>query len=183
MMTQEFRLAGIAALLFAATFWGVSVAQEEGHHDDDKAHHQSKEIAWFDMEHCEICKNMASMKDQMHKIKWEIHMLENGMVSIAIVPEDMKEEMAKAEQGVMQTVSKLEQGEQLHMCGYCNSYGKLMSMGAKFQKIKSLGVDLSIVTSDDAEVVKEIQAMGKKAKVEHEKMLKRAKDEHASHEK
>ncbi len=39
------------------------------------------------------------------------------MISVAKVPDDMKGAMEKAEAGVQATVAKLEQGEQLVMCG------------------------------------------------------------------
>lgn len=166
-MARRIRVAVIFGLLVSISWCGVATAQDE--------EQKEKEIAWFDMDHCEICKNMASMKHSMHKIKWESHELDNGMITVAVVPDDMKEEMAKAEEGVQKTVAKLEQGEQLDMCGYCQNYGKLMGMGAKFKELKTVGVNISIVTSSDPEVVKEIHAMGKQAKIEHEKMLKKLK--------
>ncbi len=50
-----------------------------------------------------------------------------------------------------------------------------MSLGAKFKEIKTMGVSISIVTSSDPEVVKEIHAVGKRAKVDHDKMVVKAK--------
>jgi len=165
MMVRRISLTVIFGLLVSTSLWAVATVQ-----DDEK---QDKEIAWFDMDHCEICKNMASMKDSMHRIKWETHMLDNGMITVSVVPDDMKEEMAKAEAGVEKTVAKLEQGEQLDMCGFCQNYGKLMMLGAKFKELRTVGVNISIVTSSDPEVVKEIHAMGKRSRIEHEKMLKK----------
>jgi len=136
---------------------------------------QDKEVAWFDMDHCAICKNMASMKDDMHKIKWDVHMLDNGMLMVSVVPRKMKEGMAKAGEGVKKTVKRLESGEQLDLCGFCQSYGGLMEMGADIKELKSVGVDITVITSSDAEVVKKIQAFGKKSKVEHKKMLAQMK--------
>ena len=140
--------------------------------DQDK---QDKEIAWFDMDHCEICKNMASMKNDMHKIKWDVHMLDNGMLMVSVVPKKMKEGMAKAEKGVEATVKELESGKQLDMCGFCQSYGGLMQMGASIKDLKTVGVDITIITSSDPEVVKKIQAFGEQSKVEHKKMLEQMK--------
>ena len=146
---------------------GVVAAQ------DDKDKDQGKEIAWFDMERCEVCKNFAPMKDTMHRIKWENHMLDNGMISVSVVPEDMKADMAKAQANIQSTVARLTQGEQLDMCGHCQFMGKMMQMGAKFKQLQTVGVDITLVTSSDAEVVKEIQTFAKKSQVEHEKMLKK----------
>ena len=169
MFVRRIFLAVIFGLMVSIGYSGVALAQDEAKHES--------EIAWFDFENCAICKNMASMKHDMHKVKWEMHMLDKGMLSVSIVPDEMKSKMTKAEEGVQKTVAKLEQGEQLTMCGYCQNYGKLMEMGATFKQLKSLGVDISIVTSDDPDVVKEIHAMAKRAKVEHEKMLKKVASE------
>lgn len=160
-------LAVVFGLIVSTSLCAVAVVQEE--------EKQEKEAVWFDFDNCAICKNMASMKHDMHKIEWESHMLDNGMISIAKVPDDMADAMKKAEEGVQATVAKLEQGEQLEMCGYCQNYGKLMGLGASFKEIKTMGVNVSVVTSSDPKVVKEIQAMGKRAKAEHDKMLARVK--------
>ena len=165
MSARRFCLAVIFGLLVSTSLCSVATAQEE--------EKQEKEIAWFDMDHCEICKNMASMKHDMHKIKWETEMLDDGIITVSVVPDDMKAEMEKAEAGVQKTVARLEQGEHLDMCGFCQNYGKLMGMGAKFKTLKMAGVNVDIITSSDQEVVTEIHAMGKKFKGEHEKMLKR----------
>lgn len=160
-------LALMFGLLVSTSLCAIAVVQEK--------EKQETEAIWFDLDNCAICKNMASMKHEMHKIEWESHMLDNGMISIAKVPDDMKDAMKKAEEGVQATVAKMGQGEQLEMCGYCQNYGKLMDMGASFKEIKTMGVNISVVTSSDPDVVKEIQAMGKRAKVEHDKMIARIK--------
>jgi len=136
---------------------------------------QDNEIAWFDMDHCDICKNMVSMKDDMHLIKWDVHMLDNGLLMVSVIPEEMKEPMAKAEKGVEATVKELESGKQLDLCGFCQSYGGLMQMGANIKDLKTVGVDITIITSSDPEVVKKIQEFGKQSKVEHKKMLEQTK--------
>ena len=173
-MMARISLAVMFGLLVSTSLCAVAIVQEE--------EKQETEAVWFDMDNCAICKNMASMKHDMHKIEWESHMLDDGMITVAKVPDDMKAAMEKAEAGVQQTVAKLEQGEQLEMCGYCQNYGKLMGMGAKFKDIKTMGVNISVVTSCEPDVVKEIQAMGKRAKIEHDKMNAKAKS-HAGDEK
>jgi hypothetical protein len=167
-MMARISLAVMFGLLVSTSLCAVAIVQEE----EEK---QETEAVWFDMDNCAICKNMASMRHDMHKIEWESHMLDDGMITVAKVPDDMKAAMEKAEASIQQTVAKLEQGEQLELCGYCQNYGKLMEMGAKFKEIKTMGVSISVVTSRDKEVVKEIQAMGKKAKIEHDKMIAKIK--------
>ena len=74
-MMTRISLAVVFGLLVATSLSAVAFVQE-----DEK---QESEAAWFDMDNCAICKNMASMKHDMHKIKWESHMLDNGMISVA----------------------------------------------------------------------------------------------------
>ncbi len=159
--------------VFSTSICGMVAAQDEKDDEKDK----EQEIAWFDMDHCEICKNFASMKDSMHRIKWENHLLDDGMISVSIVPDDMKDDMDKANAGIQKTVAKLEQGEQMDMCGHCQYMGKMIMSGAKFKELQTVGVDISIVTSSDPEVVKEIHAFAKQSKIEHEKMLKKIESE------
>ena len=169
MTARRINFVVLFGFVFSTSICGVVAAQDEKDKD--------KEIAWFDMDHCEICKNFASMKDSMHRIKWENHLLDDGMISVSVVPDDMKEHMAKAQAGIQATVAKLQQGEQLDMCGHCHFMGKMMMLGAKFKELQTVGVDITIVTSSDSEVVKEIHAFAKQSKTEHEKMLEKLKAE------
>ena len=105
MKARRIGLAVVFGLLVSTSLCAPATAQ-----DDEK---QGEEIAWFDMDQCEICKNMASMKHDMHKIQWESHLLDDGMISVSVVPDDMKDTMKKAEAGIEKTVAKLQQGEQL----------------------------------------------------------------------
>jgi hypothetical protein len=141
-----------------------------------------KTIAWFDVDHCDICKNMASMKTDMHKIKWDVKMLDDGMLMVSVVPKKMKAEMDKAQVGVQATVKKLESGEKLDLCGFCQSYGNLMEMGADIEDVELVGVNVTIIRSTDPEVVKKIQAFGKQSKTEHNKMLAKIKSESKANE-
>lgn len=169
---QMFSRKSICYALMLGFVFSTGLFNEVSAQDEKK---QDKEIAWFDLDHCEICQNMASMKDDMHKIKWDVHMLDNGMLMVSVVPRKMKEAMAKADEGVQATVKKLEAGEQLDMCGFCQTYGELMGMGANIKDLKTVGVNITVITSSDPEVVKKIQAFGKQSKVEHKKMLAQAK--------
>ncbi len=169
MTARKLNLVVLFGIVLSTSLCGVVAAQDEKDQD--------KEIAWFDMEHCEICKNFASMKHSMHRIKWENNLLDDGMISVSVVPDDLKEDNAKAQAGIQATVAKLQQGEQLDMCGHCHFMGKMMMLGAKFKEIKSVGVDIMIVTSPDPEVVKQIHAFAKQSQTEHEKMLKKIKAE------
>ncbi len=154
------------SLLLAPVFVSSTFAQGE----KEQTH-----TAWFDMDHCAICKNMAENKDMMAKIKWETYMIPDGFLSIAVVPDDMKDAMAKAEKGMEKAIAKLEAGEQLELCGYCSSFGSLLAEGAKKTDLKTVGGDIMMLTSTDPEVVKKIQEHAKKSMAEHKKMMEEMK--------
>jgi hypothetical protein len=136
---------------------------------------QEKGPAWFDMDHCAICKNLASMKNDIPKIKSDTQMLDNGIIMISVVPRKMREAMEQAEKGMQATIEELESGKPLELCGFCQNYGNLMQMGANFKEIETVGVNLTLITSSDPEVVKKIQAFGKQSVVEHDKMVAKIK--------
>lgn len=155
-------------VILISTGWFNNISAQDGDTQDN-------EIAWFDFDHCEICKNMASMKTDMHNIKWEMNLLDNGVIMVSVVPKKMKQAMSEAEKGVQATVTELESGKELKLCGFCNTYGDLMAMGAQFKDLKTVGVDISIITSSDPEVVKKIQEFGKRSSVEHDRMVAKYK--------
>jgi len=119
-------------------------------------------IAWFDMENCPICKCMAAEKGLMESIKWETHLIDNGMISITTVPSDKKEAMAKCEKEMKAAIDKVKAGEKMPLCGFCTSYAALIEAGAKEQEIKTETGTVSLMTSDKPEVVKKIQDHAKK---------------------
>ena len=161
------RPALIFSLMISLGVFAQAVAQ-----DQDKP---AGKMRWFDMDHCAICANLASQKQEMHRIKWELHQLDNGTLTISVIPEDMKKGMSDVEKGIEKTVGELMSGKALDLCGYCETYGQLMGMGAKFKDLKTVGGKISIITSSDSEIVEQIHAFGERSKVEHAKMLNRIK--------
>lgn len=127
---------------------------------------------WFDMENCAICKNMAKEKGLMEHVKWEAYLLDNGMMSIAVVPENMRESMDRAHVAMKATAKKLESGESMNLCGFCQSYGELVMAGAKKQEMKTIGGDVMFITSDNPEIVKKIHAHTEKTIVAAKDMKK-----------
>jgi hypothetical protein len=73
----------------------------------------------------------------------------------------------------MEAVAKeLESGKSLAMCGFCEAYGKLMTAGAKAKDVDGEFTSVSMVTSDDPEVIKQIHQVAdrciKEQKAMHE---------------
>ena len=61
-----------------------------------------------------------------------------------------------------ETGKKLQAGEQMYLCGSCMAYGELMMAGAKFQSIPTAHGNVSLITSDDPDMVARIQKYGQK---------------------
>lgn len=132
--------------------------------------------SWFDLENCAVCKNMSGQEGLLQNIKWENHVIPNGMLSIAVIPDDYKDVMDTAHKGMEATLARLQNGEAMHLCGFCESYGALKAMGAKSTELKTVGGDISMMTSDDPAVVTKIQAHAKKSIDEFAKMMEHNHD-------
>ncbi len=134
------------------------------------AHVTEAAVPWFDLEHCPICKCMSSQKGLMESMTWETHVVPNGMLSVAVIPADKKDAMAACKKNMMAVIDKVKAGEKMDLCGYCNSYGALEKAGAKKTEIETAAGMISMLTSDDPEVVKKIQDHAKTTIKEFEAM-------------
>lgn len=129
-------------------------------------HHEGK--AWFDVEKCALCKHMGDHQKMMSAMKWEVHPTKQGMISIAMVPEEHQAEMKKLHQQIEAEVTKLESGQEMQLCGFCDSYGELMAKGAEEQQIETSFGMVTLVTSDDPETAVAIQKHAKRAMKEYQ---------------
>ncbi len=139
---------------------------------------QDQEAAWFDMASCEICKHMAEVEGLMQNVKWETHIIPNGMMMVSVVPDSMKEAMSTARQNMMQTISRIESGESVQCCGFCQSYGALTNGGAVETRIESAAGEITLLTSDDPAVVEKIHAHAKRTIAETEAMMANMPHQH-----
>ena len=126
---------------------------------------------WFDMHKCEVCKPMASNMHLMGEIKWETHMIPNGFLSITVIPAEHKETMDKAHEEMMAVIKRAENGEEMALCGHCQSWGKLLAAGANKLELDTVGGQITLLTSDNPEVVKKIQAHAQRSLDEFKKMM------------
>ena len=131
---------------------------------------------WFDLDNCAICKNMSDVEDLLPNIEWENHKIPNGMLSISVVPEEYKEKMDKAHEGMEATIERLKSGEAMELCGFCTSYGALMEAGAESTELKTVGGDISMITSNDPTVVEKIHAHAEKTIEEFKEMMEHGHD-------
>ena len=127
--------------------------------------------AWFDLENCAMCKNLKAEEGLLENIQWETHLISNGVMSIAAVPGEYEEAFERARENMNAAVMKMQSGEQVHLCGFCTSYGRLMMAGAKSEEIIAQAGHISLTTSNDPEVVKMIQEHGQRTIDEYNKMM------------
>lgn len=146
----------MVALVFTMMVFVIATAQDK---------------PWFDMENCAFCKNLSAQPGLMdHLTKWEHHNVKNGSVSITVVDEAYLPAYKKAMMMMGETGKKMQAGEKLPMCGMCEAYGGLKMKGVQMEEVGSDNVFISLMYSDDPEVINEIHAMTDRTNDEMMKM-------------
>jgi hypothetical protein len=153
-MKKLFVLSFVALWLVAA---GSSLAQ------DDKP--------FFDMVNCAFCKHLMDDPNLMPHTAWEHFKTANGMITVTTVEDDALLPAYRAMAAKMEETGKLMQtGTMLPMCGMCTEMGTLIMSGAKWEQFTTKHGDVSIMTSDNPEVVKGIHALADRIEVEMKKL-------------
>ena len=111
---------------------------------------------WLDLQNCSICKHMGDHMDMMEHTTWETHKIANGMLSASVIPKKYRARMDEVHKKMMTVVAQLEDGKEMPLCGFCTSYGELRSEGAKSEEIETDFGMISMLTSDNPEVVTKI---------------------------
>jgi hypothetical protein len=151
-MSRRILIISLVALIAA----GVSVAGEEG--------------AWFDMQNCAMCKNLTDAEVIDH-ISWNQYNINAGIVSIANVDAKYLDTYREAHEGMNATGQRMMAGEKLDMCGSCTALGMCFMKGAQAEYVETETGDLMIMTSDNPELVKELQHWAARNKEEMKKMM------------
>ncbi len=161
----------VAGLLFLGAALLVAAAQAT----------EPGEAMWFDLENCAFCKHLSKDPQLMNNMKWEHHDISNGAVTITVVKPEFKKAYLEAQTAMMDVGKKMQTGElkmaDVKMCGHCQTYGKLMQMGAKMEHVQSELAEIVIMTSDNPEVVKEIKGFAQRNRDEMAKMEQAEKAE------
>lgn len=134
-----------------------------------------EESPFFDLENCGICKTMSNVDGLFEKVKCETEIIDNGMITVSVVPDDMKDAVAAAHKDMEAAIEKLMAGEKMELCGFCKSMGKLHQAGAQIQKYNTDSAEVMLITSDDAAVVDIIHEHAKKAIAAKEEMMEKMK--------
>lgn len=166
------KLLGFACVVAIVAFAGFTLGDDKEKKADAKKSDEKSEIAWFDLHKCAICSCMKDHEQVMYDMKWETHLIDNGMISISHIPKKHRKAMDEAQKKMEGVIAKLGAGEQLDLCGFCVSMGDLMGAGAKNTDIKTSFGMVSLMTADDDETVKKIQAFAKQTQKEYKRVLK-----------
>ena len=129
------------------------------------------EKPWFDMENCAMCKNLYAQKGLVDHIMWEQHAISNGVVSVTTVEPAYLAKYRTAHIDMMAAGKKMQDGEMLPMCGSCTALGACMMKGLNMEYVETSAGDVMIMTSDNPELVKEVQAWGTRNTEEMKKMM------------
>lgn len=143
------------------------------HHGEGHDH----EAGWFDMEHCQICSPMAKHPEMMQEMEWETHKIDSGMLMVAQIPEKHR----KAFEGMCEKSHTLaaelaEKNQTENLCGFCQGFQELTKAGAKEQVIQTGFGNITLVTSPDSKVVKDIHKHAERSQVEAKKMEEKMKE-------
>ena len=125
-----------------------------------------------EMKECAVCRFLAEDPDLLRDMTWECHKIKDGMLCVASVPKDMKKKFDAAHKKMMETVAglaaKIQRGEEVKLCSFCQGMGELTQAGAEQETVDTATGSISLVTSRDPTVVSTIHAHADKAKAELE---------------
>lgn len=135
---------------------------------------------WFDMQNCAFCKNITAEEGLMdHITMWDHHNTANGMVTITTIAPEYVDAYKRAMANMEKTGEAMKQGKMLPMCGMCQSMGMLMQQGAKYETVESGNVFVSMMYSDNPEVIQKIHEWTDHTNAEMKKMEEMPKGESA----
>jgi hypothetical protein len=135
-----------------------------------------EEKPWFDLENCAFCKNLSAEEGLLDNFpKWEHYNIHNGMLTLSVVEKEYIPAFKNAIANMNKVVKQLEAGENVHLCGMCESFGSLMMAGVKIEEIESENIFVSMMTSDNPEVVEQIHQHTDRTNDEYAKWLEAEK--------
>jgi len=154
MKTKQILIAAALAILLCIS---ISVMAEEG--------------PWFDMANCGFCKHLLEQPDFLDHTTWEHYNITNGLVTVSTVDREYLDAYHKVSQAMKETSEKMQKGEAVHMCGMCTAMGALLQKGVTMDYVETERGNITVMTSDNPELVKEIQAWGQRNKDEMAEMM------------
>lgn len=125
---------------------------------------------WFDMGNCDFCMNLLDDPKLMDNMTTEVYEISSGILLSTIVESDFQESYLKAQKAMEAVGMEMMNGKKdVKMCGYCERYGELMQLGAKFEHVNVDVANLVLISSADPDVQKSIWEFGTRT---HDEMAK-----------
>lgn len=132
--------------------------------------------AWFDMVNCGMCKNLSATPGMIENMAWNHYVIDGGMMTVAVVPDEYAEAWHTATEAMHATGQKMMAGEEMHLCGYCTSFGTILQTGkANMEVVETLAGEVTLVTSSDEATIGMIHEHAKRSMAEMEKMAAMSK--------
>jgi hypothetical protein len=129
------------------------------------------EECWFDLENCAMCKHMLAEEGLMDHMEWETYVITDGMLSVTRIAPGYEEAFERAMDNMEKTGKQLQTGQQMYLCGHCQSYGALHMAGAIFELVETSIGSIDLMTSSDPAVVGMIQTHAQRTIDEYDAML------------
>ncbi len=117
----------------------------------------SSEQVWGGFDRCGICSDIVADEQLTKGLKTETQLVDNGMVSVTIVPEESKIPMRKAHEKMEAAIGRLQSGESMELCGFCQSMGELAQAGAIIQKYATDSTYIMVITAEDHDTIEKIR--------------------------
>jgi hypothetical protein len=133
---------------------------------------------WFDLENCGMCKNMVAEKGLMEAMEWENYLTADGYMTVTVVAPGHEKAFDRAMAAMEKAGAKLMAGEDMYLCGFCQSFGALAMAGATIENFETAGGHINLVSSRDPELIEKIHAHAQRTIDEYGKMWG---GEHADH--
>jgi hypothetical protein len=144
---------------------------------------KTPQSTWFDMEHCEMCKPLMAQPGLMQNMTWEQHAIADGIISVTTVREPFMKQYKDAQMQMADVAKRLQAGEKVQLCPSCTEFGTCIMKGAKIQNVPTMHGDIVIATSDNPELVAELQAWATRCNDEMAKMNEMKKADKGEKEK
>ena len=134
---------------------------------------QAADVKWFDMENCSFCKPMMAKPGLIENIKWETVKLCNGIATLETVAAEKLADYRVVVKEIDEMTKRLQKGEKMELCGFCLAMGALIEKGVHYEYVPTSSGGLTLLTSSDSTMQKEISAFHEKT----EEMMKKMEAE------
>jgi hypothetical protein len=129
-----------------------------------------EKLAWFDMENCEFCRQLAKDPDFLSCLHMETHKLSNGIVTVyEVAPEKMEQYRALHNQRRAILKKKLHGGE-VQLCGHCQRVVELIESGCAREYVPTSTGGLCLFTAEQDKLREEIWSFHEKNEEMKQKM-------------